>query len=280
MSISFGIFDFNGTVYKPRDESPTYKYIAHGIKDSCMPRLRPPSLGRPKKLWQLWGAKKKLEALYGQIKSLGFYDPRKEQLTREIYEVFNREVIDGEEVDLIRNLVFEFVKQTAKDNVDHRILRPAVNRFEFRGQCIGILSCAYNWTIATALEFAYYPGYHVPDVNIVGDRLLKWDELFTSKRGKAIGFELVTHGRKEFFLPYFFSERHFDPKQTVFMGDSPEDFGCFEVMREGDGKVALPLLLTESEDQEDRDFTERCARDYNAYVFKDQGEWEKFLTKG
>jgi len=267
----YHVLDFNGTIYEPRDEGPTYKAIAHAVKDEYMPGFKPRFWGNPSKLISLLGAKKKLEAIYERIKATSMYDIRREQLTREIYSIFNREVIDGISPGIIHIAVEDFA-ETAAEKVDERILEPI--RENVANVMAGILSVAWKETVECILGESGYLGLF-NDMNIVGDTLK-----INQETNKAKGFDLRTYGIKaEFLEDWFFKERRFKPAKTVYWGDGPDDEQCFDLVTSEGGVAALPLMLVESGDQADRAFVEDIANRFNAFVPENAKDLSEFIKK-
>ena len=89
---------------------------------------------------------------------------------------------------------------------------------------------------------------------------------FKEEKGKAIGLELKVYKNKPQLLLKLLRERNLDEKRTVYLGDSDEDAGCFEIV----GHPVISFLAPE-------ELKERYAQKYKAFVPIDEEDLAKYL---
>lgn len=266
MPIKYSVFDWNGTLYRPRDEVHTYKAIAFAVKNKYIPGFKPRFWGYPIKLAGLLKTKRRLDTLYKRLKTSGLYNHEREGLIREIYNVFNKNIIDGLPSSFIFRAADSFAEE-AKNNIDHRLLDlvSAGNRIT-----PGILSAAWEYIVKAMLRRTNI-GWM--EENIIGD-------ILEQKNTTAKRFGLRTYGKKHKFLEtHFFQYRSFKPRNTIYWGDSRDDEGCFDLITSEGGRVGLPFLLIESKKPEDKEFISYCARKYKAFIPKSPEDAINFLKK-
>jgi hypothetical protein len=266
MAIKYCVFDWNGTLYGPRDEVHTYKAIGLAVKEKYIPGFKPRFWGHPIKLAGLIKTKNKLDTLYQQIKSTGLYNPEREGLIREIYHLFNRDIIDGLPSSFIFGIADIFAEK-AKNNIDHRLLGLVPPDSKITP---GILSVAWEYIIKIMLRKS--------DIDWIEENIL--GDILEHKNSTAKGFNLRTYGKKHKFLEtHFFQHRSFKPKETIYWGDSLDDEDCFDLITSEGGRVGLPFLLIESGEPVDKEFVNYCAKRYKAFVPKSPEDAKNFLTK-
>ncbi|UCC60877.1 MAG: hypothetical protein JSV02_03385, partial [Dehalococcoidia bacterium] len=84
--------------------------------------------------------------------------------------------------------------------------------------------------------------------------------------GRAVGFSLDIYKRKHEVLAELLNELRLHPSRVVYIGDSEDDEGCFQIV----GHPILAFLSTDA-------LKEKYARDYYAFVPQDEADLANHL---
>jgi phosphoglycolate phosphatase-like HAD superfamily hydrolase len=244
MTCSAIIRDWNGTLYEDFEDEAILRAIAVGLGRSYVP-------WHPLKFMSLLKAKNELETLNNKRnRDLGT------DRVIEIFRVYNEKVIKGAAMSLVRHSVERFSeRRQVQDKVVHRALRPIAD-FHRTGTATGILSAGYRYGIEMILKSAgYIDCFDFCEANLLGE-----------SDGKATGFTLTIYKNKAEILLTLLRNRNLDPKKAAYLGDSLDEAGCFEA-------IGHPIVSFLAPDE----LKERFAKDYGAFIPRDEAELARYL---
>lgn len=244
MPVSALICDWNGTIIHYRNEKPLLNFIGVELFKSCLPF-------RFARMAHILRAKKRMELIEtGEYNDSGI-DP-----VREIFRVYNEEVIKGVPVPFIDRAVEKYARRfKTQHKLDRRILE-SIKRCYQQGKTTGILSAGYGYGIHMILQESGY------------DRYLHFCEADTlnQENGYALEFGLTIYGSKHEVLERVLKERKLDPAQVAYLGDSEDDAGCLDMV----GYPILPFFAEPA-------IKERFSRKYNAFIPEDGDDLYNYL---
>ena len=241
------VCDWNGTLIQYRDERPLLESLAIDLLEASLPL-------HPLRMLRILRARKPLQDLYDTRQRDGGVD-----FVIEMFRIYNRQVVKGAPLSMIHRATERYAaKPTTQQALDHRLFQ-AVRQFRLSGKTAGILSAGYLDGIEKILTVS---GCRQHFDFCEADRLIQ-------SGGKAIEFELAIYRSKPEHLVRVLGEHDLDLRRTAYVGDSEDDDGCFQI-------VGHPVVAFLAPD----DVKERCARDYNAFVPRDERDLTRYLTLG
>ena len=231
------ICDWNGTLILYRDERPLLETVAVQIFKSSVPF-------HPFRMLRILQTRKKLETLYSEARLDADFD-----FVRAMFSVYNEKIIKGTSVSVIRHSIENYASHSGTQRaLDFRILR-TIQTFHQEGTVSGILSAGYGYGIERVLTVAGFYRYF---------DFCKADYL-KEANGRAVGFSLDIYKRKHEVLAELLNERKLDASRVVYIGDSEDDEGCFQI-------VGHPVLAFLAPDW----LKGKYAREYSAFVPHDE----------
>lgn len=244
MSVSALICDWNGTIIHYRNEKPLLNFIGVELFKSCLPF-------RISRMAHILRAKKRMELIENGDSHNPDVNP-----VREIFRVYNEEIIRGVPVAVIKHAVDKYARRSkTQRKLDRRILE-SVKRCYLEGKTTGILSAGYDYGIHMILKESGYAGcFHFCEADTL-----------SQENGYALEFGLSIYGSKHHVLERVMRERKLDPAQVAYIGDSEDDAGCLEM-------VGYPLVPFFAPDE----LKQRFSRQYNAFVPRDGEDLHKYL---
>lgn len=236
------ISDWNGTITRDQDERPILESIARDMFRASIP-------WHPLRMAHILKARK--EALHREKCQDADFDS-----VIELFRIYNERVIKGLPVSLICRSVEKYVqKPQTRDKLDYRVLRPVAERHR-AGVTAGILSAGYEYGIQRTLKAAGY-----------GDCFDFYEaNPLKEGEGRAIGFELNVYKNKPQHLLKLLRDRNLDASRVVYLGDSEDDTGCFEIV----GHPIVAFLVSE-------ELKKRYAQRYGAFIPADEADLAKYL---
>ncbi len=244
MPVQAIICDWNGTIIGHRNERPILEHIAVSIFRACFPL-------RVTRMVRILRARRRLRELHIGERVDDDFD-----FVREMFAVYNRIIISGVPVSWIDRAVEDYAdKAETQAQLDRRVLC-VVRDCHQAGTITGILSAGYGRGIEAILSAAGYIGFF--DF-VAGDGL---DE----SRGKALGFRLDIYRHKHEYLAALLQEHGLDAQHVVYIGDSDDDEGCFDLV----GHPVVAFLA-------DEHLRTRCVRRYGAFAPADERELSAYL---
>jgi phosphoglycolate phosphatase-like HAD superfamily hydrolase len=91
-------------------------------------------------------------------------------------------------------------------------------------------------------------------------------DFLQEKNGRAVGFSLDIYKRKHEVLAELLNERRLDPSRVVYIGDSEDDEGCFQI-------VGYPVVAFLAPDL----LKEKYASEYYAFIPRDEDDLVAYL---
>ncbi len=238
------ICDWNGTIIKDRDEKPVLENIAVDLFKVSTP-------WHPFRMTRILKARRELEALYRER-----HRGTEVDFVTEIFRIYNERIIKGLPMSFIRRSVEKYAtKQQTRDKLEYRVLRPIDERHR-AGKPTGFLSAGYGYGIQMILKATGYE--HCFDFHEANS--------FKERGGRAIGIELNIYKNKPQLLLKLLRGRNMDKSRVVYLGDSEDDAGCFEIV----GYPVVAFLAPE-------ELKERYAQQYKAFVPRDEEDLAKYL---
>ena len=244
MTLAAVICDWNGTLFKDVDEEAIIRALVSDIARSNIP-------WHPLRIMHLLKVKTELESLNTQrTRDLG------SDRVMEIFRIYSEKIIKSVPMALVRYSVSKYARRPeVQDKVLRSVLRP-VCECHHAGIITGILSAGYEYGIQTILHSVGYDGcFDFFEAN----RLMETG-------GKATVFNLNIYKNKADVLLRLLKEKNLAPKQVVYIGDSLDDTGCFELV----GYPIVSFLTPEA-------LKKRFALEYKAFVPKDEAELNSYL---
>ncbi len=239
------ICDWNGTLIDQPDEKPAFRQIAVDLFLKSIP-FRPFRMAR---LLRIGG---ELEALYHEKRQ-----DENADFILEMFKLYNERVIKGLPVYFIQRSVRKHArKKQTLGKLDHRVLRPVAQRHS-AGVATGILSAGYDYGIRAILEAA---GYGATFDSVQANQIRE-------SGGRAVAFELNIYKNKHQFLLNLLRARNLNAGKVVYMGDSDDDTGCFEL-------VGYPVVAFLTSDE----LKQRYAEKYRAFVPSDEADLTRYLN--
>lgn len=180
----------------------------------------------------------------------------------QVYEPFNRGVLDGRTVGFVNGVVDQYARESV-DKVDERVLRP-IRVAHDRGKKTGILSASYDYSIRKILQEADFE-----DVfdNIVANTL-------ETEGDDVIGMTLKIYDRRVETLRFEFINnpsmvaQGFTDKETVYFGGSEDDEPIAPIL--APGNFVVPFFASNG-------FKQRMASKHGAFVPQDEKDLERYL---
>lgn len=239
MSYKGIISDWNGTIFEYSTDEALNRKIGYAVLDDAKHAISRGKLWRARDVYKLLKARKELK------KRLVEYENGERPL-REVYEPFSDVVLKGRPVELIKGVVDEYARETAR-KVDRRVIGP-IKAAHDDGKYTGIISFSFRHVIVKTLEAARC--LYVFD-GIVSHELQKDGE-------RVLGLTLDIFDKKaEAFEYVFFRKRGLRGRNTIYLGDGEDDVPIAELL--APGNFIVPFLASE-------EFKERMASDHKAFV--------------
>ncbi len=240
------ISDWNGTIIKDRDERLLLKTIAIDLFKASIPF----HLIRAARLLKV---RAELEGLYRQGRQDTEFD-----FIREMFIIYNRKIINGLPIFFIHRSVDRYAaRRETQHKLDLRILR-LLRSCHQGGKTTGILSAGYGYGIDRILTVAGFRGCFD----------FREADSFKQEGRRAVEFPLNIYKNKPQLLLRALRHRNLDEKRTVYIGDSEDDEGCFEIAR----YPIVAFFATE-------ELKERCASRYKAFIPEDEKDLANYLRK-
>ena len=238
------ICDWNGTLFQDFDEEGIARALISDIVKSFLP-------WHPLRVMRLLGTKRELEALNTQkTRDLG------SDWIMELFRTYSERIIKNIPMSLVRHSVSKYAKRPeVQEKVLRSVLRPVCECHK-AGIITGILSAGYEYGIQKILQAAgYVDCFDFFEAN----RLMESD-------GKATVFSLNIYKNKAEVLVRLLKERNLEAKQVVYMGDSIDDAGCFEL-------VGYPIVSFLTADA----LKKRFALEHKAFIPKDEADLTSYI---
>lgn len=244
MACSAIICDWNGTLYQDVDEEFILREIARDVAKSYIP-------WHPMKLARLLNTNRELEALNNERNR----DTGNDRISA-IFRIYSEKVIEGVPASVIHRSVKKYSSSRQVQNrIIHTAMRPVAG-LHLSGITTGILSAGYGYGIRMILTHSIY-----------GDCFDFYEaNQLVERDGIAIEFVINILKNKQELLVKILRENGLDCKNTVYMGDSLDDAGCFEIV----GHPVVSFLTPER-------LKEQFAQKYRAFVPADENELLKYL---
>jgi phosphoserine phosphatase len=244
MTVSAIICDWNGTLFEDIDEEAIARAVTVNLAKSYIP-------WHPLKLVRLVKTKNELENVnHGRNQSL-----ESDEVT-EIFRVYNKNIIKGVPMSLVRRLVIKYSnRRDVQNKVVYRVLRPIEEQHR-KGITTGILSAGFSYGIQMILTAAGYSrSFDFYEANLLAE-----------SDGRAVGFTLSIYKNKAEQLLRLMKDRDLDPKRTAYLGDSLDDAGCFEVIGHPIVSFLTPEVLKHS-----------FAQKYGAFIPENESDLARYL---
>ena len=233
MSCETLISDWNGTLIEYRTEMRALERVGVDAFRASVPF-------HPLRALRILKARAKLRAIRHQGRPDTDFD-----LIKDMFSVFNQMVVSGLPTSVVQTSFDRYSNSAeTQSRLDLRLLRLIKESHE-AGKTTGILSAGYRYGIERVLTVAGYS--HCFD-------FCRADE-FRSKDGRVVEFGLNVYRNKPRLLQRLLSERHLEPAQVAYIGDSEDDEGCFEI-------VGYPIVAFLAP----REFKDNCSQKYGAFV--------------
>jgi phosphoglycolate phosphatase-like HAD superfamily hydrolase len=240
------IADWNGTLISDRNETPILKNIAVDIAKFLFPL-------HPLKLAKLFKAQQELNRIYEERRRDEEFD-----FVREMYRIYNEKIIKGTSMSVIRHSVERYaVKPEVQGKLDFRILK-ILRKYHDENKTIGVLSAGYADGIDRILVAS---SYRDSFDFLVADTLEEND-------GKAFRLLLNIYKHKAPLLEKLLEERKINKDEIVYIGDSEDDEGCFQL-------VKYPIVSFFAPD----DFKNHCTKNYGAFVPRSEKDLMEFFER-
>jgi phosphoserine phosphatase len=244
MNCSAIICDWNGTLFEDVDEAAIVKAIIRDLAKSYLP-------SHPFRFARLIKTKNELELL-NRKRNQGLGNDR----MVEVLQAYSEKLIKGVPMPLVRRLVAKYSsRRDVQNKIVLKALRP-VAECHRTGITTGILSAGYSYGIQMILKAAGY-----------GDCFDFYEaNLLTETEDRATGFTLSIYKNKADLLLKLIKAKELDPQKTVYLGDSLDDVGCFEVV----GHPIVSFLTPEA-------LKQKFAQEYRAFIPKDESDLARYL---
>lgn len=240
------ICDWNGTITRDRDERPILESIAVDLFKASIPC-------HPFRMARILKARRELGVSYGEGRRDAEFD-----FVTEMFRIYNERIINGLPVSFIHRSVERYAtRQQTQDKLDCRVLRP-IKECHQAGKTTGIFSAGYKYGIQRILAAA---GYHHCFAFYEAD-------LLQEEGGRAIGFGLNIYKNKPQLLLKLLGDRNIDERRAVYLGDSQDDEGCFEIV----GHPVVAFLAPE-------DLKQRYAQKFKAFVPTGENDLADYLKQ-
>ncbi len=246
MSLKAIISDWNGTLFQHLDDAGLQKKIASELINH---QLKSMNILKALSLVQSTFAIKKMLKKY----HAGGLD------LREIYEVFNENLLKGTEVEFIKSIVSNYAKSVAH-LIDSRMMLPIANNSS--GKFTAVVSGSYDYYINSILhssQIAFRAQFAFDD--IIGCEL-------EEQNGIVNGFKYGTHLRKKEIILSLMEEKQLSASEVIYFGDTAYDETVAELLKPGN--FIAPFLAQD-------EFKQHMATVYNAQVPESQEELERML---
>ena len=244
MSCDAIICDWNGTIIENQDERSILESIAVDLFKKSFP-------WHPLRMVHILKARKELEKYYQEESRDAEID-----FVVEMFQVYNEKIINGLAMSFIYCSIERYASRPDTHNkLDYRVLRP-IDRCHREGWNTGILSAGYGYGIQRILQSVGY--HHCFDFYEANVLRMEGEE--------AIGFDLNIYRNKPQRMLKLLKDRNMDESRIVYLGNSGDDAGCFELA----GYPVVALLASE-------ELKEEYARRYNAFVPHDEADLAQYL---
>ncbi len=221
------ILDWNRTLIEFPDEGDIWSYIAvRVLKDAIFN-------GRIRKAWNIFGSVLKLKLWKmrfdaGNLKYSALYD------------LYNSKILEGADARKISELTSRYAQTPKIKNAIDEVLLNTIKRHSGRFK-IGILSCGYRTGIQEILKEAGYGDIF----SFIEANRLEEDKGMVAR----FNYSEVFHNKKEKLLQLMKNEG-IDKNRTVYIGDTADDDGCFEI-------VGYPVLSSLAPGDYRKEFREK-----------------------
>jgi phosphoserine phosphatase len=244
MTLEAIICDWNGTLFKDLDEESIVKSLISDIARSYIPC-------HLLKVIHLLKLKNELVSLNTQrTRDLGG------DRVMEIFRTYSEKIIKDIPMTLVRHSVTKYARRAdVRDKLLRSMLRPVCQCHQ-AGIITGILSAGYEFGIRTILQSS---GYEDCFDFFEANRLVE-------SGGKATVFNLNIYQNKAEILLRLLKERNLAAKRVVYIGDSMDDAGCFEVV----GYPVVSFLTDET-------LKKKFSLEYKAFIPENEAELTMYL---
>lgn len=238
------IADWNGTLFEDADEESVFRTLAMDLARGFLP-------WHPLRVLRLLKVKRKLESLIQEENE----DPHQDRV-KEIFRIYNEGVIRGVPMSLIcRSVEKHAGRPEVQGKIIWPVLKPIVEMHK-SGVTTGILSAGYEYGIRMVLKS--------------GGQSECFDFLEANPLacidGRASEFRLDIYKNKAEAMLRILKNRGLEAKRVVYIGDSPDDAGCFELV----GYPVVSLLAS-------GELKERFQREYKAFVPENEADVANYL---
>lgn len=257
MPIKYAVCDWNGTLFRDRDEGNTWKHVG-------MSALRDSTLGHSGigKYVPTLRTLQLLRALV-ELKGLAAAYKRGEVGYDEIYRAFNGRVLSGIPQEVVETYVSEYAaKPETQAKVDDRLLRPIREVCREGAKC-DIISTGYNYGIRQIL------GKHTDWFFQFGGTANYLEQAGT---GSRFNLDIYTPDDKRNVFELYVGNSCTSPRDILFMGDNQTDEPCMGHLRNLGGHVAVPFFADEA-------FKQRITQEFGAFAPESESDFLNFLRK-
>ncbi len=285
--------DWNDTLIKQTDEGPFFEYIGMRLLSEYLPRRLALAAANAKKypeyaemidiarkydglMWRfhpvkvlkLAKVKSKLKAMLDEYRKEFGDDPNGEQrelVLREMYKIYNEEVIDGLPIDFVDKAAMQYAKEIARQKIHKPTMDSLIQVKQQNDMPAVIISSAYIGGIRYTLLAAGLKNFvldrkprqlgHFVFDDIIGNGL--------DAEGKIIkGFKLNIYSNKDDVLKDELGKYRANPENAAYIGDDPfTDGPAMSIV----GRPVVSLLATDKNRQ-------ALAREYKARTPRTQAE--------
>ncbi len=251
MTVKYIVCDWNGTLFEPPTDEELNKAIAYARLNDAVSGIKHGKLRRAWDVGKLLSAKKQLK------KRLAEYKAGRRPLA-EVYEPFNRLVVNGMSADLFWDTIGDYAT-----NNHYKLDRRMVEPLRDGEQRKGILSVSQRAAIINILMANGMDGFFR---DFVSNRALMTED---EKRMSHVTLDI--YGKKgEVFEDEFLADSGYVAGETVYAGDTEDDLPIADLLPRG--HFVVPFYATDA-------FREMASGKYGAFVPKNQQDWADFLAK-
>jgi len=250
------VSDWNGTLIKDKDEAPIFKGLGIAILKAAANPFHPIRKYPQCRVFHLLKVKQKLESIYKGKKS-----DEESDSVKEMYRMFNEDVIKGLPVKYIQRFIDEYAGiYNTQRMLDRHIFHPLTIKRNSLDK-VGILSTGYDYGITKITSASLYLRTGLYFDFIIGNPL-------EHNNGTAIGFSLANYKRKHETLEKFFREGKLEQGACSYIGDSIEDEGCLSL-------VHYPIISFFATTE----FKQYASSKLNAFVPENEHDLLNYLEK-
>lgn len=204
------ICDWNRTLLRDEYEIEFFRGLARCAARNFLGGL---NLTR---LYRLWGAKKRCEALYRR--TTGVREAFQKGTFETILELMNRAVIKGFPTEKLDRYLLDYAAE-AQYRLDHRLLNPLVKAQRERGVLLGIISSGCDIAIMQTLR-ASSCSFDIVRANC-----------FQRNGDQIEAFALDIYENKLGVLRAILTEKKLEPEVVMYIGDDWQDEACLRAVR-------------------------------------------------